>query len=71
VLKIQGSSLLLAQKVVQAVVLHYATTKPSNLPYLTPPASAAQIYIDPADGEAEQTSAMTAVVIKLKAIETR
>lgn len=33
---------LLAQKVVQAVVLHQATIKPSNLPNLGPPASAAQ-----------------------------
>jgi len=32
---------LLAQKVVQAVVLHHATTNPSSLPYFGPPASAA------------------------------
>jgi hypothetical protein len=33
---------ILAQNVVQAVVLHQATTKPKKRPNLFPPASAAQ-----------------------------
>lgn len=59
---------LLAQNVVQAVVLHHATIKPKSLPNFGPPASAAHKYIEPADGDAEQTSAMTAAVMKVKII---
>ena len=47
-------------------MLHQATTKPKNRPSLFPPASAAQRYIDPEDGEAEQASAITAAVMNVK-----
>ena len=57
---------ILAQKVVQAVVLHQATTNPSKRPYFGPPASAAQRYMDPAAGRAEHISAITAAVMKVK-----
>jgi len=62
---------ILAQKVVHAVVLHHATTNPSSRPNRGPPASAAHRYIEPAAGEAEQTSAMTAAVMKVKTMVTR
>ena len=65
------SSFVLAQNVVHAVVLHHATTKPKSLPNLGPPASAAHRYMDPAEGEAEQTSAMTAAVMKVNTQVTR
>lgn len=49
--------------VIQAVEIHQATRKPKNLAYLGPALAAAQIYIDPLMGMAEQISAMTAAVI--------
>jgi hypothetical protein len=48
---------------------NYKTKRPSVLN--PPPASAAQIYVNPADGNAEQTSSMTVAVIKLKTIENK
>lgn len=61
---------LLATKVIQAVQDHQATTKPKNLAYLGPALSAAQMYIDPLRGSAEQISAKTAAVIIMKMIVT-
>lgn len=58
-----------AALVIQAVVIHHATMNPKNLAYLGPALAAAQIYIDPLIGMAEQISAKTAAVIIRNTIE--
>jgi hypothetical protein len=42
--------------------------KPKNRAYFGPALSAAQIYIEPLNGRAEQTSARTAAVVNMKTI---
>lgn len=59
---------MLAVNVIQAVHDHQATRKPKNLAYLGPALSAAQMYMDPLSGKAEQISASTAAVIIMKMI---
>ena len=61
---------MLAVKVIQAVHDHQATKKPKNRAYLGPALSAAQMYIDPLSGRAEQISARTKAVIIIKMIVT-
>lgn len=46
-------------------MLHQATMKPNSRPNLLPPASAAHRQIEPADGEAEHASAITAAVMNV------
>jgi hypothetical protein len=57
---------LLAANVIQEVQDHQATTNPANLAYFGPALSAAQMYIEPLNGNAEHTSAKTAAVITMK-----
>jgi hypothetical protein len=50
---------------IQDVHDHQATMKPKNLECFGPAASAAQMYIEPLNGNAEHTSARTAAVISI------
>lgn len=56
---------MLAANEIQDVHDHQATMKPKNLEYFGPAASAAQMYIEPLNGNAEHTSARTAAVISI------
>lgn len=56
---------LLATNEIQDVHDHQATIKPKNLEYFGPATLAAQMYMEPLNGNAEHTSARTAVVISI------